>query len=603
MSIVRIVGLIAVACGFAACTFILCAFLNLRIECTAYSAEKDTQMELIDKIARQVPNPSFQQEGSLALSLHNVWGNTMPIECQCPHCGRFYDLSDDWAGRTASCKCGHQLVVPEAVYDLAAFEEPEQTVSASAPADDAPDLQQPASEARPRKYPKGLTAALGVMAGFVVLGLVVAAMLPLIQIMLSEAGIAPKETRIVLSHKKPLQEQRAGFETKIVSEPLESAVAPPQPPPENFRTVKYPSPVGPLPAYLTPDPGDGVMRPAIVWAHGNLEGLKPELWATPSEHYSDSIAGLLVEDIVVICPSFRWQNGNPGRFEMFYGEVDDLIAAGRYAASLPYVDADRIYVAGIGYGATLALLSAAAESPFRAAFAIDAVLEIDTLLEAEAANSIVPFDLNDAKESDLRNPSDMVAAIRIPTICFVGGDTSDATHARSLERYARNEGAPLRCVLVTGGASDNMSRPLLPLILNQVRRDTTAEPSVAISETTANNAHVRFWDDYRRREREYFDSQPDVIATEAAVKILKARLDLFELEAGEDYSVLMIINENGVEKMQVEKSSQLPSEDYVEVFQDDIRFVFSRTGRRYTTGIMIDWNGKTLVCTPQQFLD
>jgi dipeptidyl aminopeptidase/acylaminoacyl peptidase len=41
-------------------------------------------------------------------------------------------------------------------------------------------------------------------------------------------------------------------------------------------------------------------------------------------------------------PTLRGENGNPGNFECFYGEVDDVIAAGRYLATLPYVDPKHI---------------------------------------------------------------------------------------------------------------------------------------------------------------------------------------------------------------------------------------------------------------------
>ena len=34
----------------------------------------------------------------------------------------------------------------------------------------------------------------------------------------------------------------------------------------------------------------------------------------------------------------RAENGNPGVYEGFYGEVDDAVAAGRFLASLPFVD-------------------------------------------------------------------------------------------------------------------------------------------------------------------------------------------------------------------------------------------------------------------------
>ncbi len=64
-----------------------------------------------------------------------------------------------------------------------------------------------------------------------------------------------------------LAEARRGFVTKPGGQQL-PVEAVPQPPSEVFRLVKFRSPVGELSAYLTPDPGDGVKRPAIVWITG-----------------------------------------------------------------------------------------------------------------------------------------------------------------------------------------------------------------------------------------------------------------------------------------------------------------------------------------------
>ena len=43
--------------------------------------------------------------------------------------------------------------------------------------------------------------------------------------------------------------------------------------------IRYPSKVGPLTAYLTPDPKDGKKRPAIVWAHGGFGGIGAYYWS------------------------------------------------------------------------------------------------------------------------------------------------------------------------------------------------------------------------------------------------------------------------------------------------------------------------------------
>ena len=47
------------------------------------------------------------------------------------------------------------------------------------------------------------------------------------------------------------------------------------------------------------------------------------------------------DDFVLAIPSVRGENANPGKYEMFYGEIEDLEEARKYVASLPYVDSNR----------------------------------------------------------------------------------------------------------------------------------------------------------------------------------------------------------------------------------------------------------------------
>ena len=49
-------------------------------------------------------------------------------------------------------------------------------------------------------------------------------------------------------------------------------------------------------------------------------------------------------------PSFRGENTNPGRYEMFYGELEDLDSAREYLSVIYYVDPKRIYVVGHSTG-------------------------------------------------------------------------------------------------------------------------------------------------------------------------------------------------------------------------------------------------------------
>src|SRR5262245_9847098 len=71
---------------------------------------------------------------------------------------------------------------------------------------------------------------------------------------------------------------RVAFSTRHVKTDYKADGPATVPPPEVFRVVRYQSPVGQLAAYLTPEPGDGQRRPAVLWAHGGFGGIGEYLW-------------------------------------------------------------------------------------------------------------------------------------------------------------------------------------------------------------------------------------------------------------------------------------------------------------------------------------
>src|SRR5262249_54325814 len=152
-------------------------------------------------------------------------------------------------------------------------------------------------------------------------------------------------------------EARRGFATKPGGEePAREAI--PQPPPDLFQLVKYPSPAGELSAFLAPDPGDGKKHPAIVWITGGDCNSIGDVWSPAPRENDQTPAAYRKAGIVMMFPSLRGGNDNPGRREGFFGEVDDVLAAALYLAAKPYVDPSRIYLGGHSTGGTLVMLVA-----------------------------------------------------------------------------------------------------------------------------------------------------------------------------------------------------------------------------------------------------
>src|SRR5947207_927656 len=111
--------------------------------------------------------------------------------------------------------------------------------------------------------------------------------------------------------KISLTEARKGFTTRLVRQ--EKAGQPlPTPPTEVFGIVQYESPAGKLLAYLTPDPGDGQRRPAIVWiTGGDCNTIDDALWREQTPENEQSAKAFRAAGIVEMFPSLRGGNTNP----------------------------------------------------------------------------------------------------------------------------------------------------------------------------------------------------------------------------------------------------------------------------------------------------
>jgi hypothetical protein len=74
-----------------------------------------------------------------------------------------------------------------------------------------------------------------------------------------------------------LSRARAAFQTQISY--AGDGRAAPAPPASVFRKITYPSAVGPLAAYLSPDPQDRSRHPAIIWITGGDCNSIDDVWS------------------------------------------------------------------------------------------------------------------------------------------------------------------------------------------------------------------------------------------------------------------------------------------------------------------------------------
>lgn len=225
---------------------------------------------------------------------------------------------------------------------------------------------------------------------------------------------------------------REGFETTLrksqfESEPLD------EPPQDVFRTIRYESAVGSLPAYLTPDPQDGKKHPAIIWITGGDCNSISEVWNDRSEDNDQSASAYRKAGIIMMFPSLRGGNNNPGVREGFLGEVEDVLAAADYLGQQAYVDAQRIYLGGHSTGGTLVMLVAECSSRFRAVFSFGPVYDVSGY-----GDQYLPFESNNQKEVELRSPGRWLDWIGSRTYVFEGTGQGNIQSLEHMKKATSN---------------------------------------------------------------------------------------------------------------------------------------------------------------------
>jgi len=295
-------------------------------------------------------------------------------------------------------------------------------------------------------------------------------------LILTAIGQGAEQTGTLAATNASLLDARQGFATKLVRKTAQHEPAP-NPPPKLFRLVKYAAPVGDLAAYVSPAAGDGRKHPAIIWIFGGFSNSTGETAWEPGPPENDQSARAFWEaGIVMMYPSFRGGNDNPGYMENFYGEVNDVIAAADYLKKLDYVDPKRIYLGGHSTGGTLALLVAESTNCFRSVFSLGPVADVRGY-----GTDVLVFDPADRREFGLRAPVRWLHAIHNPTFVFEGTEPrSNIDQLKLLSRSTTNALAHFHPV--KGANHFSLIRPLTRLIAAKVLHDEGPSSNIAFSE-------------------------------------------------------------------------------------------------------------------------
>lgn len=327
----------------------------------------------------------------------------MTISFDCPECGRNYVLKDELAGKKIKCKgCEAAIRVPEATADDDFEDFPETESTGNAEDDFLQDLNRkskgrsssapkPARKSSKSKKSSGMSSgakwAIGIGGG-------------LVAVLLLCCGAPALFGLFAFRHFSVGETAPAGmtFEQWRAQSPTQLKEHGPSPQgydveemPPNITAVIYPSGNLQLKACVYRPPGVEEPRPALVYFHGGFAFGVGDLTET-CQPFMDA-------GFVVMGPMLRGENGNPGEFQMFYGEIDDARAACQWLAQQPYVNKDRIYTFGhsIGGGVS-AMLSMMDNVPIRHGGSSGGMYDQLTFL---GWNDMIPFE-NTPRERSVR---------------------------------------------------------------------------------------------------------------------------------------------------------------------------------------------------------
>lgn len=270
-----------------------------------------------------------------------------------------------------------------------------------------------------------------------------------------------------------LADARKGFQSKLTNQKTNAPVD--QPPPGVFSLVNYLSPAGELPAYLTPNPGDGQKHPAIVWITGGDCNTIGDVWSVATPDNDQTAAAFRQAGVVMMFPSLRGGNMNPGYREGFLGEVDDVIAAADYLAKQEYVDPQRIYLGGHSTGGTLVLLVSEMTDRFRAVFSFGPVDDVS----GYGSGEYLPFNYSDSKEVLVRSPIHWLHTIKSPTF-VLEGDDGNISCLNAMKRHSKN--AQVHFITARGTDHFGILAPTNQLLAQKVLADNGPTPNLSVTE-------------------------------------------------------------------------------------------------------------------------
>jgi len=345
----------------------------------------------------------------------------MSLSVACPGCGREYRVKDELAGKKIRCKeCDAVIAIPQPDEDELGLADDELAELQAAPPLSSASRKKASSKstkpAKKRSSSGGMSTAMKWTLGLLGGGLLVVTLCCGGLFLAGWKAVGQITSGVEVPAGQTFEQFRSSFRTNLIQRgpaPQDFEV---ETPPANVTEIQYPSGPLSLKAWVYRPPGVEEPRPGLVYFHGGF--------AFGGEDLMESCRPAIDAGYVVMGPMLRGENGNPGHFELFLGEIDDARAACQWFAQQPYVDANRIYTFGhsIGGGVS-AVLSLLDDVPIRHGGSSGGLYDHLTFL---GWSDIVPFE-NTPRERSVRLLVGNAHLMRRPHYGYIG-DEDDPFH-------------------------------------------------------------------------------------------------------------------------------------------------------------------------------
>ena len=229
-------------------------------------------------------------------------------------------------------------------------------------------------------------------------------------------------------------------------------------------------------AYLSVVPNDNKLHPAMIWVSGGFGNEIGDVWTERNEENDQSAFVIGEVGVIMMYPSQRGGNSNPGADETCYGEIDDILAAASFLSKQKGIDPKRIYLGGHSTGGTKVLLAAECSKMFRAVFSCGAITSVIDYGEDD-----MTFETNDTMEIKMRAPIAWLKSIHTPVYVFEGASGSSNIGAlRKLEERAKEEHNPyIHFYEVENKDHFSALQPVCKIIARKIMEDLTGgEPKM-----------------------------------------------------------------------------------------------------------------------------